>query len=247
MAGAVAHPCLWGPRAEERGWSKAPTLWGAERPQLCPWKGWLSRKDWKWAFGLSGRGLWERTWPAAGRRVAWPSLWRACGPASGGQWGLAGQAGRASYDQERWPQKVGAGGEDMCPGQCRVPLVAWPPGRVLMWCVLPAACLVFRESLQVSASKFVTLRRCVQTPPGHRDLWKLICQRRDFLEMESRQLGGQRARLHGSAAAARPALLSLPGIPSLVGVLVLLLGPVCWEIQNSNEHAALRGMCTLIF
>lgn len=113
--------------------------------------------------------------------------------------------------------------------------------------MLSAACLVFRESPQVSGSKFVTLRRCVQTPPGHRDLLKLICQRRDFLETESRQLGGQRARLCGSAGAAWPALLSLPGVPGLAGVLVLLLGPVCWEIQNSNEHDALRDMCTLIF
>lgn len=44
-AGAVAHLCLWGPRAEQRGWSKAHTLWSGERPQLCPWESWLSRKD----------------------------------------------------------------------------------------------------------------------------------------------------------------------------------------------------------
>lgn len=65
--------------------------------------------------------------------------------------------------------------------------------------------------------------------------------------MGSRQLGRQQAHLIGSAAAALPALLSLPGVRSFVGVPVLLLRPVCWEIQKSNEHTAFRDTCILIF
>lgn len=94
------------------------------------------------------------------------------------------------------------------------------------------------------------LNKCVQTPPEHRDLWKLVFQRwgrEGRCAMESGQLGRRQAHLPRSAVAALPALLSPPGVRSLMGVPVLLLRCVHWEIQKSNEHTAFRDTCILIF
>lgn len=118
----------------------------------------------------------------AGRRVAWPGEGTWSCPVVGGTM-LARQAMLPAMTGKGGPKKM-RGAQDMCPQ----PVPRSSCGTTAMqgvdvmciFCSCAVACLVSRESLQIYGSQFVMLYRCVQTRPGHRDLLKLIFQRRGW-------------------------------------------------------------------
>lgn len=181
--------------------------------KMCFWAEWVEVMVTGLACGCEEGGL---SWPGS-----------AHSPASGGQ------RDRASHhDLEGWPQKVEGGAGHMpwaVPHSSCGMTAMGDVDETCIFCSCAVACLVFRESLQIHGSEFVTLYRCVQTPPGHRDLLKLVCRGGVWegrCARESRQVGRQQAHPR-QRSGCLSALLCPRGVRSLLRVPGLLLRPVC--------------------